>query len=132
MIKLFAQLAFVDHVGEANGFGAVDEREGHVGVGLVAEDRLAHQQLVEIRVDEGPHDGVHLPAVVVDAGGDIDHGGPPGINPAWLNQSGDRVARNGYRAARLARMSLRSDEAPKRKSAGWSQSGPRRSWVAAM
>ena len=42
--------------------------------GLFAEHRLAHQELVEIRIDERPHDRVDLPFVVPDAGGDIDHG----------------------------------------------------------
>ena len=49
--------------------------EGHLGVGLVAENRLAHQQLVEIGVDQRADDRVDLPVVIVDAGGDVDHGG---------------------------------------------------------
>jgi hypothetical protein len=57
--------------------GAVDEGKGDLRVRLVAEHRLAHQELVEIRVDEGADDRVDLPFVVVDAGGDIDHGGSP-------------------------------------------------------
>nr|ABC25304.1 hypothetical protein [uncultured marine bacterium Ant24C4] len=40
---------------------------------MVPENGLAHQEFVEISVDERPHDGVDLPFVVPDAGGDIDH-----------------------------------------------------------
>jgi hypothetical protein len=45
-----------------------------VRVRIVAKHRLAHQQLVEIGVDQRPHDRVDLPLVVVDTGGDVDHG----------------------------------------------------------
>jgi hypothetical protein len=74
VVELFAQLPLVDEGGQRNARGAVDEGEGDIGVGPVAEHRLAHQELVEIRVDEGADDRVDLPLVVVDAGGDVDHG----------------------------------------------------------
>ena len=73
VVELFAQLALVHQVRQPDRGRAVDQAEGHVGVRPVAEDGLAHQQLVEIRVDQGPHDRVDLPLVVIDAGGDIDH-----------------------------------------------------------
>ena len=75
MVELFAQFALVHQLGEADRFAAVDEAEGDLRVGLVAKHRLAHQQLVEIGVDQGADDRVHLPAVVIDAGGDVDHAG---------------------------------------------------------
>ena len=78
VIQLFAQLAFVDQVGQADVGRTVDQAEPDHRVGPVAKDRLAHQQLVEIRVDQRPHDGVDLPFVVIDAGGDIGHRLTPG------------------------------------------------------
>ena len=77
VVELFAQFAFVDQIGQPDVFGAVDQREGDLGVGFVAEHGLAHQEFVEIGVDERPHDGVDLPFVVPDAGGDIGHCGVP-------------------------------------------------------
>ena len=43
-------------------------------VAVAAEDRLRHQQLVEVRVEHRADDRVDLPGVVVDAGGDVGHG----------------------------------------------------------
>ena len=73
VVKLFAQLALIDEVRERYACGAVDEGEGDGRVRLVAEHRLTHQELVEIRVDQRPDDRVDLPFVIVDAGGDIHH-----------------------------------------------------------
>ena len=74
VVELFAQFTLVDQFGKGHVFGAVDEREADLRIRFVAENRLAHQQLIEIRVDEGPDDRVDLPFVVPDAGGDVDHG----------------------------------------------------------
>ena len=49
--------------------------------GPVAEHRLAPQQRGEIGVDQRPDERVDLPAVVVDAGGDIDHLRAPAPRP---------------------------------------------------
>ena len=73
MIELFAQLSFVDHLGKTDVFGTVDQRKGHLRIRTVPKHGLTHQQLVEIRVDQRPHDRVDFPFVVIDAGGDVDH-----------------------------------------------------------
>ena len=73
VVKLFAQFTFVDLIGQADRFGPVDQRKRDLGVGFVAKHRLAHQQFIEIRVDEGADDRVDLPFVVPDAGCDVDH-----------------------------------------------------------
>ena len=73
MIELFAQLSFINQLGQFDMLGAVDEAEGDVRVGLVAKDRLAHQQLIEIRVDQGADDRIDLPLAIISAGGDINH-----------------------------------------------------------
>ena len=73
VVKLLAQFAFVDDVGKPDGFGPVDQGKGDLGVRVVPKHRLAHQQLVEIRIDERPHDRVDLPFVVPDSCCDIDH-----------------------------------------------------------
>ena len=43
MVELFAQFAFVDQVGQPHLGTAVDQAEHHIGLRLVAENRLAHQ-----------------------------------------------------------------------------------------
>ena len=54
-------------------------------VAMAAEDRLRHQQLVEVRIQHRADDRVDLPGVVVDAGGDVGHGwavsDPQGLTP---------------------------------------------------
>src|SRR6056297_767029 len=100
MVELFAQLALVHKVGQRDIAGAVDQGKGDRRVGLVAKDRLAHQQLVEIRVDQGPDDRVDLPLVVPDAGGDVDHLRPPVELPGRLNQRGAALASTGWGAGR--------------------------------
>ena len=75
MVELFAQLALIDHLGEADVFGAVDEGKGDLRLRFVAKHGLAHEQFVEIRVDHGAHDRVDFPGVVINAGCDIDHVG---------------------------------------------------------
>ena len=81
MVKLFPELALVDDFGKTNGLRAVDEAEGHARVGMIPEHRLAHEQLVEVRVDQGTDNRVDLPLVVPDAGRDVDHERSP---QTWL------------------------------------------------
>jgi hypothetical protein len=54
-------------------FGSVDQAERDLRVRFVAENRLAHQQLVKVRINQGPDNWVDLPLVIINAGGDIDH-----------------------------------------------------------
>src|SRR5580658_3852866 len=81
-------------------------------------DKLQHQQLVEIRIEQGPGDGIELPVMVMRAPGQVDdHDGPnciewPGKNrtacisvpPAAPSQAGSVpiVSDRGYRDARCA------------------------------
>ena len=46
-------------------------------VAMPTENRLRHQQLVEIRIEHGAHDRVDLPGVVVDPGRDVRPFGNP-------------------------------------------------------
>ena len=73
-------------LGELDGGGAVDDAEGDPRVAVAAEDRLRHQQLVEVRVEHRADDRVDLPGVIVDAGGDVGHGrvGPCCRSPEFL------------------------------------------------
>jgi hypothetical protein len=73
VVKLLAQFALVDQIGQRIDFVRLIRLKVTLRVGLVAKHRLAHQQLVEIGVDQRPDDRVDLPFVVVDPGGDIDH-----------------------------------------------------------
>ena len=73
VVELLAQLALVDDLGEAHAGGAVLDPEGDRRVAMAPEDRLRHQELVEIGVDHRAHDRVDLPGVIVDPGRDVDH-----------------------------------------------------------
>ena len=48
-------------------------RECGVRLGKMLPDELEHQELVEIGVEQGARDGIHLPVVVVRAPGEIDN-----------------------------------------------------------
>src|SRR6185295_15814580 len=74
VIELLLELSDVDQLRELDGSGAVENPERDLRVAVAAEDRLAHQQLVEIRIEHRAHDRIDLPVVVLDAGGDIGHG----------------------------------------------------------
>ena len=73
MIQLFAQLSLINNIGNPQRLGAVDQAERDIRIWLVAKHRLAHQQLVKIRVDQRPHNRIDLPFVVINTGSDIDH-----------------------------------------------------------
>ena len=73
MVKLFAQFALVDQISQPDMFGPVDQGERNLRVGFVAEHGLTHQQFVEIRINERPHNRVDFPFVIPNAGGNIDH-----------------------------------------------------------
>ena len=74
VIKLLAQLSLVNELCEADAVVAVDQAEGDRRVRRAAQDRLAHQQLVEVGIDERADDRVDLPLVDPNPGGDVDHG----------------------------------------------------------
>ena len=93
VVELLLQLADVDQLREFDRSGAVEDAEGDLGIAVAAKDRLRHQQLVEVGVEHRAHDGIDLPVVIVDAGGDVGHGryrmvGPCGRSPGLL-ASGD-------------------------------------------
>jgi hypothetical protein len=73
VVELFAQFSLVDDLGETHSRRAVLDAEGDLDVPVTAKDRLRHQELVEVRIEHGPHDRVDLPGVVVDPGGDVHH-----------------------------------------------------------
>ena len=78
MVELLAEFARIDEIGEAHLAGAVLDAEGDLGLAMAAKDRLRHQELVEIRVEQRPDDRVDLEAVVVHPRGEIEHGSDRG------------------------------------------------------
>ena len=76
MVQLLTQFAFVHQLGQPHFAAAVDQAEGHLCIWLISENRLTHQQLVKVSVDQGPHDWINSPIVVVHPCGDVDHGSP--------------------------------------------------------
>src|SRR5262249_58847322 len=73
MVQLLLKLTGVDEPGKLDGSGAIDNAEGDLDMAVAAEDRLRHQQLVEIGVEHRAHDRVDLPVMIVDAGGNVGH-----------------------------------------------------------
>ena len=71
MVELIDQLPLVDDLGEAHGGCAIDELKGHLPLRMHLPDHLEHQQLVKIRVEQGPDRGVDRKSMVIDAGCDI-------------------------------------------------------------
>ena len=73
MIELRAQLLLGDHVGQPDGRRPVDQREGDGYRPVVEPDELQHQELVEVRVEQGPDDGVDPVGVIVGTRGEVKH-----------------------------------------------------------
>ena len=74
VIELLAKLRFIDLFRKAHPRRAVDERERHRDVGALLPDRLQHEELVDVGVEEAADDRVELEGVVVDPGGDVGSG----------------------------------------------------------
>ena len=72
MVQLVAQFGFVDLLGQHDVRGAVDQREGHLQVGVEAPDHLQHEQFIEVRIEQAANDRIEFPGVIVDALGEID------------------------------------------------------------
>jgi hypothetical protein len=65
MFKMFGQDFRRNDLRETYRRGAVDQREWRSRLGEVLPNVLQHEQLIEVRVDKGPGDGIKLPIVVV-------------------------------------------------------------------
>ena len=74
VVELGADVLLGDELGERHVGRAVDQAELDGDVAVTPEDRLQHQELVEVGVEQRPDDRVDPPVVVVDAGGDVGHG----------------------------------------------------------
>jgi hypothetical protein len=74
VVELRPQLSEVDLVGHPHARRAVLDPEADPQVAVTAEDHLRHQQLVEIRIEQGAHDRVDAEIVVVDPLREVDHG----------------------------------------------------------
>ena len=73
VVQLLAQQPGIDLVGDPDAPRAVGDPEGCLNVGVPAQDRLCHQELVEIGIEQRPHDRVDAEAVVVDSLRQIQH-----------------------------------------------------------
>ena len=71
MIEVLTKFAFIHKIGKTHGFGTVDQAEGDLGVRAIAKHGLAHQEFIEIRINQRPDNRIDLPFVVPDSGGDV-------------------------------------------------------------
>jgi len=69
---ILAKLLGVDHIGEAQAGGSVNQREGSGGFGELLPDELEHEELVEIGVEQGSRNRIQLPIVVVGTPSEVD------------------------------------------------------------
>src|SRR5208283_629905 len=72
VLHLVDEFLAVEHIGETRGGRAVVERERHASVSVMLPDKLEHQQLVEIGVEQRTRDRIEFPVVVVRAFGEVD------------------------------------------------------------
>ena len=73
VVELRPEVVLVDEVRQRHVARAVDQAELDLDVGVAAEHRLQHQELVEVGVEQRAHDRVDAPAVVVHPGRDVGH-----------------------------------------------------------
>ncbi len=66
---ILAKLGHADDLAQAHRSCAVDERVRGARRGKMLPDELEHEQFVEIRVEQGTRDGIHLPVMIVRAPG---------------------------------------------------------------
>src|SRR5579863_6993035 len=72
LIQLGAKLLGVDHLGEAQAGGSVNQRERSGGFGELLPDELEHEEFIEIGVEQGPRNGIQLPIMVVSPPREVD------------------------------------------------------------
>ena len=74
MLQLLGNLPGREYVGQMDPRGPIEQREGHPRFRVVLPDKLQHQELVEIRIQQGSDDWIQFPVVVVRALGEVhDH-----------------------------------------------------------
>jgi len=92
MVELFPQFAFVDQMRQGDRLGAIDQAKAHICVGAIPKNRLAHQELVKIRVYQRADDWINLPLVIVHAGCNI-HWRPRQVWPCLDTSTGGGLQR---------------------------------------
>ena len=73
MIELRAQNVFRNDRSEPDFAGAVDEAERHRHLRIKHPDKLVHQELVEVRIEQRPDDRIEPVVMVMHAGREIHH-----------------------------------------------------------
>jgi len=74
MIKLFFQFPLVDQVCQGNISRSVNQIEHNPDPGMIIQDKLAHEQLIKIGVNQGSDDGVYFPIMIIDPGSYVNVG----------------------------------------------------------
>src|SRR5579863_7307592 len=64
MVQLLDQLFVGKYIHRTIG-GAVEQRERHPGLRIMLPDKLQHQKLVEIGIEQGSGDRVEFPVVIM-------------------------------------------------------------------
>src|SRR3546814_4946485 len=68
MIELLTQLGDINISSQPAAAGPVAEFPGNLLVRIMLPDELLHQELVEIRIEHGPHDGIERKTVIIGSG----------------------------------------------------------------
>jgi hypothetical protein len=72
MFQLLDYLLGCEHVRQTHRRSAIEQRERHSDFRVTFPDELQHQQLVEIRIEQGSDKRVQFPVVVVCTRREID------------------------------------------------------------
>ena len=73
MFQLFAQLAHIHHLAKTHIVRPVQQRECCPSLPEMLPDKLQHQQLVKIRIQQRSRNRIELPVVVVRAPCQVDN-----------------------------------------------------------
>jgi hypothetical protein len=84
MLHLLDQRGRAHALGQPHAHGTIRHLAGDVHRRKVLPDELQHQQLVEVCVEQRPHDGVQLPVMIVRALGEVDVHRALIVRPAGL------------------------------------------------
>jgi len=93
--KLLPQLMHIHNLAQQHIMRPVHQRERRPRPGKMLPDKLQHQQLVEVRIEQRPRNRIELPVVVVRAPGQVDDHVPAILlNAALIFSDRDNLSRS--------------------------------------
>src|SRR5580704_1882103 len=94
LIQLGTKLLEVDHIGEAQAGGTVNQGKRSGGFGELLPDELEHKEFVEIGVEQGSRNRIQLPIMVVGPPREVDDHDAPTLPHCGRSSETDPMARS--------------------------------------